>query len=434
MKTNNHKHIWIVTGNAFQYGWMGSTKRILSIARALNLLGINTSLVSSKIVHHKLQPSIDAIFPGKVFRNQNFGPYPKIIENDFFKKITRGFYRLRGDQFYWNKVSCGWGDRLKNSEIEIAERTLGKPDLIWGVCGGLLEGGIAASKISQYFGCDLIYELHDPPLRTMPEFGDDCLQNRFNEIIDSSNSVIVNAENYLEYLIKARSLFSADKFVYIPQCYETSSKFKNKEISTCMTLGYFGSLNKPRSLLPILEAIRFPLQHTDGTYFKIKLIFAGGGDSVHEAIDYVKKFKMNENFEYVGQLPPDKMSEYEDLCDAIIVMQARDYKYEVPGKVVEAIGKLQTILALADKDSETGNVITKYPLGILSDSGNILNIRDSLKYLRTIKSSGDDALNAAHLYARKFSSDVLLDKLKSEILFTEPPLQNVCSPGLPHSD
>ena len=83
---------------------------------------------------------------------------------------------------------------------------------------------------------------------------------------------------------------------------------------------------------------------------------------------------------------------------------------------IEAIGKLQPILALADRDSETGNVISKYPLGIIANSNNTMNIRDRLKNFTTLISSKGKVINDANLYARKFSFDSMLRKIKVEIM------------------
>jgi hypothetical protein len=122
---------------------------------------------------------------------------------------------------------------------------------------------------------------------------------------------------------------------------------------------------------------------------------------------------MTEMFEYVGQLSPDKLREYENLCDIIIVVQSPEYKYEIPGKVIEAIGNFQPILALAERDSETGDVVTKYPLGVLALSTSVSSIREGLKRFISTNFSEEKVVKDLYLFVNDFYFENQLNKLRN---------------------
>ena len=254
------KSVLIIKPDAFHLGWMGSTRRLFHITKALQCLNFDVILLAGRMTNPHMQRDVDSMFPGIVIRTNHSGDYPIIFERSALtKRLWRGFWKVCGENVYWSKLSWGWAERLDVKKIikTLQEKNL-RPTFIWGVSSNYLEGAVAAERISKELDIPWVFELHDPPRRA--GLGSDLMivKRRFQDLLNNASHIVVNAESYREYLIKNYSIYP-QKITTIYLTYERRMQEFEKDIpkNTKFTTVYavFLSGKGDRSLKSVILAL-----------------------------------------------------------------------------------------------------------------------------------------------------------------------------------
>mgnify|MGYP000123486570 CR=1 FL=1 len=395
--------------NAFQYGWMGSTQRLLQVAKAFTSLGFEVTLIASDYSDREIQGQIDSEFPGQVVRTSHSGSYPWFVDGvPALRRLWRGWWRLRGRPVYWLNVSEGWATRITASTIGRLLLRAGnkRPSLVWGISAGLLEGGSAAERIAGYFDCPWVYELHDPPLHAGLQDTIASMDGRFRTLLDSAALIVTNSQTYERSLhanfdvpqAKLRTIFLTFAGTLGQWVAPTNEK---------LTVGHFGSMNGERSALPLLQNFVALTRREPSLAHRFELIFAGEGSGIDEAIAYMEANGLGAAIKYVGLVPKEQVNELMKRCDALLIIQPDESHLEIPGKLFETMRQLKPVLALMKRDCESAHILVESGLGLICQPGDNQVMQDVLSTLFSKWQAGTMEQGANTDYISEFSADYL---------------------------
>lgn len=345
---------WIVWGNAFQFGEMGSTQRFYSIKKALENQGFKVVLVSGAYAWPEVQKKYDKLLQGPIYRTKYYGPYPSIFSGlANARKAFRAFLRLRGPEIYWSGISSGWAKKLTDKEIDQVTKDFGFPSLIWSMSGGLLESHAFAKKAAEHLRCKHIVELHDPPFHAGLGYDLDVVVKEFHRILFQSDFVVTNSHVYGKEL-KSQFPFLSEKLTNIPLSYESDflEVPKSIKINGKIVLSHFGTLNEERSIIPFLSVL-LRTKFSDGFILKL----AGQGDGIARAIDFLEKNGRKDQVINLGLITREEVIHHSENSDCLLVIQPASARLEVPGKVFSMMASMKPIIGWVSKGSETANIL-----------------------------------------------------------------------------
>jgi hypothetical protein len=237
------------------------------------------------------------------------------------------------------------------------------------------------------------------------------IQNKFDQLIASSELVVTNSERFMRHL-EGNYSQSGKKLFNLPQSFRGDPERIRQMESGAVTIGYFGSLNRPRSLIPLLSAVRF-LQNELGCIRFWRVVIAGSGDGIAEAIDYSRNYLMESSFTYLGQISISEVLEQSQLCNCLVVVQPESLKYEVPGKLFDCLKSGKPLLAIADPESETGKIAGKYPLGGVARPNEHGEIASLLKSIVSLNLNDPHLRNSVGNYVNQYSYETLKKNLSN---------------------
>lgn len=195
--------ILMVFPEAFHLGWLGATRRLFHLAECFVRLGFDVVLLARRMGDPRLQQQIDIEFPGQVLRTRHTGDYPILFDGKpFLERAWRMGWKMRGQDFYWSRLSWGWVDRLDTGWVGRELQARGAaPVLIWGICGGYLEGGTAADRLAKEMEVPWVFELQDPPRGAGLGTNQRSIVRMFRHLLSTANAVVVTADTYKQVLV-----------------------------------------------------------------------------------------------------------------------------------------------------------------------------------------------------------------------------------------
>lgn len=317
---------------------------------------------------------------------------------------------------YWLSVSEGWATKMTVSGIDrlLVRAGSKRPNLVWGISAGLLEGGSAAARIADHFSCPWVYELHDPPLHAGLKDTIPSVDARFRALLESAALVVTNSQTYERSLLAGFSVPQGKLrtiFLTFAGPLGQRATTKNKKL----TLGHFGSMNGQRSALPLLANFATLAKRDPSLAERFEIIFAGEGSGISEAIAFMDANGLGNAIKYVGLVPKKQVSELMVRCDVLLIIQPDESHLEIPGKLFETMRQLKPILGLMRRDCESAQILMNSGLGLICEPDEndglqaiILELLSEWQADKSLRSANTD-------YIARFSSDYLPVELSGVI-------------------
>lgn len=409
--------ILMVMPSAFHLGWMGSTRRVLSVAGAFRALGFNVSLLAGKMTSIQEQATIDREFPGEVIRTDHTGAYPRVLDMAANpRRVCRAFWKARSAEHYASQLSYGWASVLDvDSVVSTLEQRGFRPSLIWGICAGRLEGATAADRLAERFQVPWVFELHDPPIGCGITPERDAIRVEFARLLQVSDRQVVLSESYRKLLIDTFALEPTKVNTIHITCENGILKSGAGNSEGCWRLVYAGSLDGGRSIVPVIKALKIacalaPAEMKNTTQFDL----IGCGAGFAEAQRISNYLGLGKNVKLQGFLKGSDVFEYIERASALVVVVSNKATYQVPGKLFESMEAGKPIIALMP-DCEANDILRQSGLGFIhtcEDDVDIDNIADTLVKLWTDWRMGRSSVEMDKDYVAQFSVQYLPHKLR----------------------
>jgi glycosyltransferase involved in cell wall biosynthesis len=383
----------IILPSLFKFGWMGSTKRFLTIYDSFKSNNYEVIVIAQKYENISTQSDLDSEFLSS-------GDTLRVGFPMWVYKLIRLPFRLFHKKTYEYMVSTLWSNTVDTSRL--AERLRhSNVKVIWAMSGQSLDAANLANKLASKLKVNWVYELHDPPIGADIVFENNIITTAHENLLISANSIVTNAARYKDLIIEKYSVFP-DKVYNFPL---TFTDFKESNLTSVITLGYFGSLSGPRNVDLFAEALQDFYDTKTDLKFGFKL--GGLGDGFQSLISGFKKDKRtNDSYEYYGLLDEKELGVHLASCDALIVMQAAQNDLQVPGKIFELLSYKKPIICITSDDTETGDIIAKSGLGIMVSPGNVSSFLSALHYLYNLK-KGEVFTQPNEAFIRSFTQNHL---------------------------
>lgn len=406
--------ILIVKPNAFYLGLMGGNRRLFHLAHAFDALGFDTVLLAGKAVKPQLQQRIDAEFPGAVLRTGHTGDYPRLIDwHPLVRRIARAGWKLRGDSCYWHKLSCGWADRLDVARVkdEFLRRGI-QPTLVWGICGGYLDGAVAADRMAGGLGVPWVFELWDPPWRAGLGSPQEGLVRRFQSLLQRATSIVVVTDNYRKWLVDRFEL-SPSKVHTVHWCYEGEMETDRSDTNDRFTLLYAGTLEGGRSIEPLVQALVQVIRKEPEAAASVCVQLVGTGPGFRRAVDLARRQGIDHLFTHLGYRPYSEVQLLQSRASALVNVQTPETsRWQIPGKTFEYLRTLRPIIGIMPKESEIAHILQRSGLGIVHDREDIHGLAETIIRLWRAWRYNQAAATPFLAYISGFSLEYLPDKLR----------------------
>ncbi|NWN91785.1 glycosyltransferase [Marinobacter adhaerens] len=408
---NSRPAVVLVAPCAFHLGWIGATRRLFHVARAVEELGLQVVLVAGRTTNSSIQRPIDEAFPGRVFRTGHNGDYPPLIgESGFLQRAWRATWKLQGPSVYWSKLSWGWGTALDvggllssfaSLQLDIA--------LVWGVSAGYLDGAVGAERLAKSLSVPWIFELHDPPRRA--GLGPDQQQvlNKFSGLLENTNRIVVTAKSYAEYL-GAEFGVSAEKLETIHLTYERLGTSVGGA-DDIFRLVYAGSLDGGRSLRNLLLALSQAMRTNPQMKDSLHIELAGSGPGFAELEALAKTLGVREQITFHGLLAGGELTGLLERASAVVVQENKS-PLQVPGKVFESLALEKPVLGLMWPDCEAAALLMKAGVGLIHSVEDVKGIECTLNKLWESWRNGREIVRPDTAYINSFSTRQLPYKVR----------------------
>jgi len=407
--------VLLVMPDAFHLGWRGSTRRILCVAGAFRALGFEVVLIAGKMTNREVQTAIDQDFPGMVIRTYHAGAYPGILDCSVLtRRGWRMLWKARGAEYYSATLSYGWASVL---DVEWLLGTLVRysirPALVWGICGGRLEGAAASARLAERIHIPWVFELHDPPIGCGLGYNRTAICGEFERLLRISARQVVISESYRRKLIADFSLLPTN-IDTIPITYEGGVlQLGCNKGGEFWSMVYAGSLDGSRSIKPLIRALAkafalAPMAMKATT----RLNLIGHGSGFVDARRCSKELGLQGNVMLHGSLAGSATIKLIERANALVALVTEDAVYQIPGKLYELMRTGKPIIALMP-DCEARDILMQSGVGFVHHCDDSI---DAIA-MTLVKLWNDWLLGRAsgkldENYIKQFSSDHLPQKLQ----------------------
>jgi len=408
-----HRTVLIVKPNAFHLGWMGATRRIFQITRALHTLHYDVALLSGARTKPRIQADLDARFKGRVIRTKHTGAYPRWIDIcESLRRAHRVLWKIRGQDFYYYQLSTGWAQHLDVGTVVRQCQSQGiKPALVWGIVSGFLDGGLAANQIAKQLDVPWLLELHDPPYGCGINPTNTLLRSHFCRLLDTATEIVVTTQRYHKTLIEDFAV-PPKRLHTIHLTFDEPGKHFHDTPSRQFVATYAGRLNGRRSCVPLLRAVceaarREPRFATD---FRLHLMGEGAGFA--EVKRFAREIGVDSQITVLGYVPPEEAERRVLSSSVVIVLQSNETsQLQVPGKTFQCLRAGKPILALMPPHCETAAILQRSGLGFVHDASDVDGVVSTLIGLWRAWAHDGTLVNPDEVYIDQFSSHHLAQKI-----------------------
>lgn len=213
-----------------------------------------------------------------------------------------------------------------------------------------------------------------------------------------------------------------DKIVVLPFCYDENIEIKdyngfdiNRKAGKKISVLYVGNLYLNRNIDDLIMAIN-ELKTTIPD-LEDKIIFRFVGIVSRHDIENIKKNKLDNMFELIGQRPYDQLAEYYKDADILLVIDApAKENIFFPSKLIEYFVYKKPLLGISPKISETHNLLVESGHTAIENG----SIRKIVDYLSTLLINEGVNIKFNSDYYMKFSPDLVakqyIELIESKIL------------------
>jgi glycosyltransferase involved in cell wall biosynthesis len=213
-----------------------------------------------------------------------------------------------------------------------------------------------------------------------------------------------------------------DKIVVLPFCYDENIEIKdyngfdiNRTAGKKISILYVGNLYLNRNIDDLILAIN-ELKTTIPD-LEDKIVFRFVGIVSRHDIENIKKNKLDNMFELIGQRPYDQLVEYYEDADVLLVIDApAKENIFFPSKLIEYFVYKKPLLGISPKISETHNLLVESGHTAIENG----SIRKIVDYLSSLLINEGDSIKFNSDYYMKFSPDLVakqyIELIESKIL------------------
>lgn len=358
------RQLLVIMQAAFSSGWGGSTSRLFDIAHGSGRYGWTTTLLAHKN-HLPSAPSGPASeFPGQVLiaTNQSLWLNWEGVKRLYYRAFDRHGANL-------DPLRC-WGSRIPSWYL--SSPYFSKPDVVWAVSTGSMEGAIAARSLASSLDCPWVLEFHDPcppPNTTLNRFQEQSLR----ECLESCAAVVTVTQSFADHLISQHSCCQGKTVAVHFSFDETIPRIQHpRGREAPLLLLQVGALSRApsyarsnaRNLVHALGAAF----HADPTSLgRMHLRFLGGRAGGEEGVACARELGITEAVSSHPQVPVSECFAAMDGADVLLVVEAPDpaHNMQVPGKTFQYLSRGKPILGVM-LECETADIIRRSGLGLVA--------------------------------------------------------------------
>jgi glycosyltransferase involved in cell wall biosynthesis len=222
-------------------------------------------------------------------------------------------------------------------------------------------------------GLPLVLDFRDPWARTQwKNVGGHStrqgIQRRLERwCVRHADRVILNTSNLRDDFVEAYGEQQLDKFVMLPNGYDPALVTRAEEIRTAtnsanaigvVRLCHPGQIYGQRDLKPLIDAIA--QLSRSGRHVILDQI--GNVDAAEQLIEYAERLRIQKRIVFHGYLPHGEVLRIMAAA-SIFVLNQPGTSLQIPGKLFEMLPFRRPILALADPEGATAQIIDRYALG-----------------------------------------------------------------------
>lgn len=240
---------------------------------------------------------------------------------------------------------------------------------------------LAAEKISTRFNIPWVADFRDPwiglYLREPPTPLHRAIHQRMESRVASADRVLVTTDWQKNKLLE---LYPDRRIEKIANGYDNED-FKGlsglEPDGERFTITHTGMLTLGRKSRDFLEGLAILAGKREETREKLRVIFAGGRESMNE--EWVRHFKLEEIVEFRDNLPHDECVKLEKKSHVLLLIKHDDKRYNglVPGKLYEYIGARRPILAVVP-DGEARDIVLDHGRGKAAKVGDPADVARKL--------------------------------------------------------
>ncbi|MGC8832835.1 MAG: glycosyltransferase family 4 protein [Armatimonadota bacterium] len=251
---------------------------------------------------------------------------------------------------------------------------------------------LAGAVVSLLAHLPFVADFRDPWVGSAfkPDFVRTRWSDRSEEMMESwvvrrSKLVICNTKGLLKEMLARYGDLDPNKFEVIPNGFDPeevlaarvcSSEAPVRSDSGPVIIAYAGTLYGSRDPRPLLEAAAC-LKKNGAPPFRLQ--FIGNCDMAFgmPLAELAKKFGLSNEVEVMGPLRRHECLVFLDRADVLLLL-AMGQPNQVPAKLYEYIGLGKPVLALAEDDSETAEIVRRSGAGAAADWRDAEAVRKAL--------------------------------------------------------
>jgi hypothetical protein len=422
--------ILVVYPNAFDYGYMGGTSRLLQLAESWRRLGWTPILLArqKRGTAERYHSDLDPVFPGIVIRTRFAFDVARQLQQRHVKKAWGHLRALLLRETTDRKKYYEWARAVSNPIrlwwLKRRIRRRGVLKIVWAVTTRSLAGAMAGHRIAQTMKVPWIFALHDPPHQGHLNDSIPWIARDYQSLLRASSQILTTSRSY-EERIKTDFPFVAGKIRTIYM------RFDNSETCTenvrdsggpqdVVRFSHVGRIHgKPgqRDLMPFLRAlmrVSSILRLSSQMPLPFRIDVAGTGAGIAAAEAFVVQHGLDPLFVFHGNVPKQVAHEIHCSSDFILVIQGHTQQLQIPNKVFELLPLKKPVLALMPPQCEAAHILHEAGLATviaLEDEAGIASFllsaaHDKAQLMQTIRKPNTDFISS-------FGSDSLDSELHS---------------------
>jgi|GEM_PF-201021 len=155
----------------------------------------------------------------------------------------------------------------------------------------------------------------------------------------------------------------------------------------------------------------------------LRAVFQGDRDQSYS--DFVDEIGLGDLVEFRPTVALHKSIQSLKQADVLLLIQGRKYRNQIPSKVYEYLAAKKPILALTDKDSATGELLSDVPWSIIAPHDDVDAIKDAILKIQDLKPN--ESFDP-RIYGRRLRTQSLADALN--IVAQSHPVSHVPKRGV----
>lgn len=277
--------------------------------------------------------------------------------------------------------------------------------------------GILASIIFRAKSYLWVHDLWPESVKAAGGIDNKIILNLINEmtkfIYKYSDKILTQSPRFSDYIVNQG--VDNNKIIYYPYYAEsfykkttTSKEVKKYFSSDNLNILFAGNIGIAQSFDTIIDAVNLINKE-----IKIKITVLGDGRDKERVINKIGKLNLNENFNFLGSFPPERMSDFFSATDALLVTLKKSdiFSMTIPGKMQSYLACGKPIIG--SLDGIGAEIINDASCGFSSNAESSKGLAKS--FLKFNKLSFNErkifGVNSKKYFEKEFSKEKLLYKL-----------------------